>query len=135
MKYLLDVNVLVAWGWADHREHLKVARWIGGVRTNGKDRLLTSAIPQLGFVRVSVQRTGGQISPETAGAVLNGMLQSLGLAHEFIADDQEAFHWPAWCKGASGTTDAHLLALAGAHGAELATLDEGIPSAFLVRQS
>ena len=134
MKYLLDVNVLVAWGWADHQDHLKVARWIGRLRKKGKDRLLTSAIPQLGFVRVSVQRTGGRISPEAAGAVLKGMLHSLGSVHEFVADNQQAFQWPAWCKGASGTTDAHLLSLAEAHGAELATLDEGIPSAFVVGQ-
>ena len=40
------------------------------MREKGEDRLLTSAIPQLGFVCVSVQRTGGQISPEAAGAVL-----------------------------------------------------------------
>ena len=132
MKYLLDVNVLVAWGWADHQDHLKVARWIGRLRKKGKDRLLTSSIPQLGFVRVSVQRTGGRISPGDAGAVLKGMLQSLASVHEFIPDDQEAYHWPAWCKGASGTTDAHLFSLAEAHGAELATLDAGIPGAFVI---
>ena len=96
--------------------------------------LLTSAIPQLGFVRVSVQRTTGQVSPEAAGEVLSGMLRSLGGAHEFVPDDQEAFCWPVWCKAASRTTDVHLLALAKAHGAELATLDRGIPGAFIVGQ-
>jgi toxin-antitoxin system PIN domain toxin len=132
MKYLLDVNVLVAWGWADHTEHDRVARWIGKVRKPGRDCLLTSAIPQLGFVRVSVQRTGGQVTPEAAGEVLREMLRSLDAVHEFVPDDQEAFRWPAWCKAASGTTDAHLLALAKAHGAELATLDRGIPDAFVI---
>ena len=132
MRYLLDVNVLVAWGWADHAEHEKVARWIGRMKEKGEDRLLTSAIPQLGFVRVSVARTGGQISPEAAGTVLSGMLQSLGLVHEFVADDQESLRWPSWCKAAPNTTDAHLLGLAGAHGAHLATLDEGIPGAFVI---
>jgi len=132
MKYLLDVNVLVAWGWADHAEHDRVARWIGRMRKKGQDSLLTSAIPQLGFVRVSVQRTGGQVSPTAAGQALSGMLRSLGAVHEFVADDREAFRWPAWCKAASRTTDAHLLALAQAHGAELATLDQGIPGACLV---
>jgi toxin-antitoxin system PIN domain toxin len=132
MKYLLDVNVLVAWGWADHADHERVVRWIGRVRKMGEDMLLTSAIPQLGFVRVSVQRTAGQISPEAAGGVLSGMLRSLGAAHAFVPDDQEASLWPAWCKAASRTTDAHLLALAKAHGAELATLDQGILGAFIV---
>ena len=132
MKYLLDVNVLVAWGWADHADHDRVARWIGKVRKRGGDDLLTSAIPQLGFVRVSVQRTGGQVSPEAAGQVLSGMLRALGAVHEFVPDDQEASPWPAWCQAAARTTDAHLLALAKAHGAELATLDQGIPGAFLI---
>lgn len=134
MKFLVDVNVLVAWGWADHADHARVARWIGKVRKKGEDKLLTSAIPQLGFVRVSVQRTAGQVSAEAAGEVLSGMLLSLGAAHAFVPDDQESFRWPVWCKAASRTTDAHLLALARAHGAELATLDEGIPGAFIVGQ-
>lgn len=132
MKYLLDVNVVVAWGWADHADHDRVARWIGKVKKRGQDNLLTSAIPQLGFVRVSVQRTGGQVSPETAGQVLSGMLHSLGAVHQFVADNQKAFPWPTWCKVASRTTEAHLLALAGAHGAELATLDQEIPGAFMI---
>lgn len=133
MKYLLDVNILVAWGWADHAEHDRVARWIHRVGKNGKDVLMTSAIPQLGFVRVSVQRTGGQVSPEAAGRVLSGMLHSLGTAHVFVADDRESFQWAEWCRTASRTTDAHLQSLARANGAELATLDQGIPGAFMVR--
>ena len=132
MKYLLDVNVLVAWGWADHADHDRVARWIGKARNQGGDGLMTSAIPQLGFVRVSVQRTGGQVTPGAAGEVLRDMLRSLDAVHEFVPDDQETSQWPAWCKAASRTTDAHLLALAKAHGAELATLDRGIPGAFVI---
>lgn len=96
------------------------------------DTLLTSAIPQLGFVRVSVQRMGGQLSPEAAGEVLSGMLLLLDAVHEFVPDDQGACNWPAWCQTASRTTDAHLLALAKGHGAELATLEKGIPGAFLI---
>ena len=132
MKYLLDVNVLVAWGWADHADHERVARWIGKVKQVGGGALLTSAVPQLGFVRVSVQRTGGQVLPEEAGRVLAGMLRSLGAGHEFVPDDQEALQWPEWCGSAARTTDAHLVALAKAHGAELATLDQGIPGAYVI---
>jgi toxin-antitoxin system PIN domain toxin len=132
VRYLLDVNVLVAWGWTDHADHDAVGRWVGKVKRRGEDELLTSAIPQLGFVRVSVQRTGGQVSPEAAADVLSGMLRSLGSMHEFVPDDQESLRWPAWCKAASRTTDAHLLALAQAHAAELATMDEGIPGAFVI---
>ena len=57
MKYLLDVNVLVAWGWSDHVEHERTATWIAAARKQKTTTLLTSAIPELGFMRVSVQRT------------------------------------------------------------------------------
>jgi predicted nucleic acid-binding protein len=129
---LLDVNVLVAWGWADHGDHERTARWIDKVRKTSGDHLLTSAIPQLGFVRVSVERANGQISPETAGRILSGMLRSVGASHQFVPDDQEAIQWPSWCMSAANTTDAHLLVLASAHAAKLATLDTGIPGAFLI---
>ncbi len=130
MKYLLDVNVLVAWGWSDHTDHRRVVSWIASV--GSKDRLLTSAIPQLGFVRVSVQRTDGLITVIEAGEVLGGMLSTLGNRHEFLPDDQASIRWPKWCASASSTTDAHLLQLATTHGARLATLDTGIPTAFVL---
>jgi predicted nucleic acid-binding protein len=132
MTYLLDVNVLVAWGWADHADHQRAVTWIAGSRRLGAGTLLTSSIPQLGFVRVSVQRSRGEVTPAIAGKTLEGMVAGLGKAHRFLPDDHDAFHWPTWCNGASRTTDAHLLALAKAHGAQLATLDTGIPGAFLL---
>lgn len=130
MRYLLDVNVPVAWGWSDHADHDRVTRWLAA--TKKSDRLQTSAIHQWGFVRVSVQRSGGVVSPEQAGRVLDGMLQSPGARHEFVPDDQPAVQWPAWCQSASRTPDAHLLALAQSHGAVLATLDTSIPGAFVL---
>lgn len=132
MNYLLDVNILVAWGWTDHVAHDRTSRWIADTRGQGPSKLLTSAIPQLGFVRVSVQRTGGGVTVDEAARTLAGMLRSLGPAHAFVPDDRAARRFPAWCRHASQTTDAHLMQLAAAHGAELATLDAGIPGAFLV---
>lgn len=131
MRYLLDVNVLVAWGWSDHSEHDRVVRWIGKAKRQ-HHMLLTSAIPELGFVRVSGQRTGGRVTPAEAGAVLADMLHSLGKAHLFIPDDFQSMEWPDWCTNAARTTDAHLVQLAKSHAAELATLDLGIPSAFAI---
>jgi predicted nucleic acid-binding protein len=133
MNYLLDVNVLVAWGWADHAEHLRAASWIRSVKRRGPDRLLTSAIPELGFVRVAVQRGGGRIRPDAAAATLESMVRSLGAKHRFLADDlSSTLPLPSWCESASGSTDAHLQALAARNGAVLATLDGGIPGAFLI---
>ena len=130
MRFLLDVNVLVAWGWSDHLDRRKVTSWIASLST--RDRILTSAIPQLGFVRVSVQRTAGRVTVNEAGEVLAGMLATLGRRHEFLPDDQASGRWPGWCVTSSRTTDAHLLALANSHSARLATLDAGIPDAYLV---
>ena len=133
MDYLLDVNVLVAWGWSDHSEHYRAASWIGSMVAKRNVGLFSSAIPELGFVRVSVQRTSGRLSVEEAAETLSGMLKSLGNQHQFLVDDQSsASEWPPWCQAASRTTDAHLLRLALGNGVSLATLDEGVPGAYLI---
>jgi hypothetical protein len=46
MNYLLDVNVLVAWGWSDHVDHERTAAWIGVARRRKATKLMTSAIPE-----------------------------------------------------------------------------------------
>lgn len=93
---------------------------------------MTSAIPQLGFIRVSVHRGQGQVTLAQANQVLAGMIQSLGAKHQFLPDDQPVAAWPDWCRGAGKTTDAHLLQLTTTHGIQLATLDAGIQGAFLI---
>ncbi len=132
MKYLLDVNVLVAWGWKDHVDHERTTRWIAACKKKRGTELLTSPIPEIGFVRVSVQRSLGQVTVSEAADVLSGMLQSLETRHGFLADDVSGSRWPEWCRGASRTTDAHLAMLAREHGCELATLDTEIVGAFLL---
>lgn len=132
MNYLLDVNVLVAWGWKDHADHARVAGWVATERALPGSLLMTSPIPELGFVRVSTQRSRGQISPTQASLVLESMIQSLGQAHAFLPDDEAARIWPSWCQGPGRTTDAHLLRLAQGHEATLVTLDQGIPGAYLI---
>ena len=132
MKYLLDVNVLVAWGWCDHIDHERTATWIAAAKKRKTSILLTSAIPEPGFVRISVQRTAGRVTVKEASKTLAGMLTSLGARHVFLDDDRAAREFPEWCQHASRTTDAHLLQLAEAHGAKLATLDTGIPGAFII---
>jgi predicted nucleic acid-binding protein len=132
VNYLLDVNILVAWGWSDHVDHERTAAWIAAARRQKATRLMTSAIPELGFVRVSVQRTGSRVTVAEATETLAGMVAALGVRHVLLADDQAARQFPQWCSSASRTTDAHLLDLAAAHGAKLATLDTSIPGAFLI---
>jgi predicted nucleic acid-binding protein len=132
VRYLLDTNVLIAWGWQDHVDHDRAAAWIAAVKRVRSTTLLTSGIPQLGFVRVSVQRAAGRLTVSEAARVLSSMLDALGQNHRFVADNIESIEWPDWCRSASRTTDAHLLSLASANQAELATLDNGIPGAFLL---
>jgi len=132
VKYLLDVNVLAAWGWSDHIEHRRTVVWIAVARKQKATILMTSAIPELGFVRISVQRTAGRVTVKDASRTLASMITSLGTHHAFLGDDRPAADFPEWCNYASRTTDAHLLQLAEAHGAQLATLDTGIPGAFLI---
>ena len=133
MNYLLDVNVLVAWGWADHIEHRRAASWIQSIKKKRSDRLLTSAIPELGFVRVSCQRASGRLELDDAITCLAALVKNLGSKHSFLGDDlSSTIALPSWCDGPSRSTDAHLLSLANRHGAILATLDAGIPGAFLI---
>lgn len=132
MNYLLDVNVLVAWGWQDHVDHNRAARWIAARKRERGVEFLTSPIPEIGFVRVSVQRSLGRISVGEAAEVLQGMLKSLGARHRFLPDNLPGTQWPEWCQNAARTTDAHLAALAKEHGVQLATLDAEIPDAFLI---
>ena len=67
-----------------------------------------------------------------ASDTLASMVSALGSRHAFLADDLAARHFPEWCSYASRTTNAHLLKLAVSHDATLATLDAGIPGAFLI---
>lgn len=132
MNYLLDVNVLVAWGWSDHIDHQRTIHWIAEQMRQRQSKLLTSSIPEIGFIRVSVQRSQGRVSASEASTVLGGMLSKLGKSHRFLADDVSGTEWPHWCNSARKTTDAHLSLLAKRHKVKLATLDSGIPGAFLI---
>jgi predicted nucleic acid-binding protein len=49
MKYLLDVNVLIAYGFRKHGFHDRVSAWVSSCKG---DRFLTCSITELGFVRI-----------------------------------------------------------------------------------
>ncbi len=87
--------------------------------------LLTSAIPELGFVRISVQRTGGNVTVGGRSRPRHVSPWAHVIHFCLTIDLQKDF--PEWCSSASRTTDAHLLQLADVHGARLATLDTGHP--------
>jgi uncharacterized protein len=132
MKYLLDVNVLVALGFLQHEFHERVARWVRTLASTGVPELATCSISELGFVRVLAQAPQYGFSIAHARTLLLRIKTGNSLKFTFIPDDHDVSHLPAWVKTAKQTTDGHLVQLAKAKSAILATLDERIPGAFLI---
>lgn len=129
MTYLLDVNALVALGFQQHEFHRRVALW---VRAEQPAHLATCSITELGFVRVLAQAPGYGLAIGQARALLLRLKESAYLQFTFIHDSHDVSRLPSWVKTAKQLTDGHLVQLAKANGAELATLDRKIPGAFLI---
>lgn len=129
MKYLLDVSALIALGHLDHALHERVAHWI---RSEGDAVLLTCSITELGFVRILSQASGYGFTVAHTLATLKQLKASPVYAFEFLEDGNDASLLPDWVKVSLQTTDGHLVRLAQAHSAVLATLDVKIPGAFVI---
>jgi uncharacterized protein len=132
MKYLLDVNALVALGFLEHEFHGRVASWVRKLSQKGVPELATCSITELGFVRVLMQASQYGFNIAHAHELLLQLKSGTVLKFTFIIDDQDVSHLPGWVKSAKQTTDGHLAQLAKANGAVLATLDTGIPGAYLI---
>src|SRR5215470_7160950 len=132
MKYLLDVNALVALGVLQHEFHQRLALWVSRVRLDGSVQLATCSITELGFVRVLGQARQYGFTIGHARSLLLGLKSGRIAKFTFITDDQDVSPLPSWVKTPKQTTDGHLAQLAKANGAVLATLDARIPGAFLV---
>jgi toxin-antitoxin system PIN domain toxin len=132
MKYLLDVNALVALGLLQHEFHERVARWVQGLATQGIPELATCSITELGFVRVLAQAPQYGLTVRQACDLLQRLKAAGRVNFTLIPDAQDISRLPRWAKTARQTTDGHLAQLAGANSAVLATLDTGIPQAFLI---
>lgn len=129
MRYLLDVNVLVAHGLFHHIFHSRVEAWL---KVSENATLLTCAITELGFVRILSMPAMGAMPVSEAQQWLIELKQILRPAFEFVADTSDITALPAWVASPKQVTDGHLLALAQAQNAQLATLDARIPGAFLI---
>jgi predicted nucleic acid-binding protein len=129
MKYLLDVNALIALGVLEHGFHSRVAKWL---RSERSSPLLTCSITELGFVRILAQAPAFGFTILHAQTLLKQLKEASAFSFTLIPDAQDASQLPAWVKTGGQTTDGHLLQLAAAHGALLATLDTKIPGAFIV---
>lgn len=130
MRYLLDVNALVALAHTGHALHGKAISWFSSALKSARG-FHTCSITELGFVRVSVN-TGLQPDIETAKRALDALKASSSVRFELIADDLGAAHLPAFVKRPQAITDGHLLELARKNSMQLVTLDQQIPKALFI---
>jgi uncharacterized protein len=129
MKYLLDVNALVALGFIHHEFHNRVATW---VKVQKFPELATCSITELGFVRVLSQAPAYGFTVVQARTALLRLKRAKALTFTFVTDAHDISHLPAWVKTPRQTTDGHLAELARVSGAILATLDEKVPGSYRI---
>lgn len=135
MIYLMDVNSLLALGVLHHEFHERVAAWVARLARKGIPELATCSITELGFVRVLSQAQQYRFSVVQARELLLLLKASESIRCAFLPDTHDIAHLPKWVKITKQTTDGHLVELARANGAQLATLDEKIPGSFLIPRS
>jgi predicted nucleic acid-binding protein len=124
MSYLLDVNALIAMGYKKHEFHLRVTLWAKG------KNLLTCSISEIGFVRVLSGLPEADVTTSLCRQLLAQMKVDWKL--QLLPDHRAIETLPDWVRSPRQVTDGHLLDLAQAHKAQLATTDGGIPGAFLI---
>jgi predicted nucleic acid-binding protein len=132
MIYLLDVSALLALGLREHEFHERVTKWVRTCEIQEEVTFATCAIIELGFLRILTQASSYSFTIAQGKVLLLQLKTTKGLRFSFLPDNQGADELPLWVEGPKQITDGHLLALAKAHGALMATLDERIPGAFLI---
>jgi predicted nucleic acid-binding protein len=124
MRYLLDVNALLAWEHGSSPHHVSFHAW---AKVVGRENLWTCALSELGFLRVSMQVFG--YSLHQASGALTVLKQSAGGFVEIAPSPQ----LPAWSVNASRTSDGYLTQIARENKIRLATFDAGIKDAVAER--
>lgn len=128
LRYLLDVNVLIALSWPQHVHHERAHAWFSAQASDG---WVTTPMTETGFVRISANSAliPWAVPVADAIAAIGAMRATPG--HGFLADDSSLAD-PAIDTSRMVTpkqvTDVHLLNLAARSGTVLATLDVAIPS-------
>jgi predicted nucleic acid-binding protein len=129
VRYLLDVNALIALAHDTHALHARAVSW--ALLLPATEVLLTTPLTELGFCRVSVN-VGLQPDVAAARFALRKLKSSPGHTFEFLPDALGADVMPAYVRRPAELTDGHLLELAKANNARLVTLDTKIPGATRV---
>jgi toxin-antitoxin system PIN domain toxin len=128
MRYLLDVNALIALAHTGHVFHAAASKWFLSVAATARG-FHTCSITEIGFVRVSVV-TGLQPDIITAKQALDALKSSSKIRFELVSDDVGVAQLPAFVKRPQAITDGHLLELARKNSMQLVTFDQGIPDAL-----
>jgi predicted nucleic acid-binding protein len=129
MKYLLDVNALIAFGVTHHQFHQRVVNWI---RSQRGSIFITTSVTEIGFVRVVASVPMYGLGVSLAKNLLHGMKTNTTQPLTFLPDGNDISVLPAWVKTPLQVTDGHLAQLAKTNSAVLATLDKGIPGTYLI---
>lgn len=135
-RYLLDVNVLIALIDPAHIQHDRAHEWFA---VSGKKAWASCPLTENGVVRI-VGHSAYPNSPGTPAAVARLMSSFLSLpGHEFWPDDVSLFdtrlvHGDRLLSSGQ-VTDSYLLALAVAHGGQLATFDRNLVTDAVVNGS
>ncbi|MEO5858228.1 MAG: hypothetical protein ABIR33_04680 [Pyrinomonadaceae bacterium] len=126
MRYLLDVNALIALGIDHHIFHTRVENWVASFSKEGIPKMATCC------VRIASQVHTYSISLAQAKTLLKEMKKAARFDFRFIPDGNDISRLPNWVNLSKQTTDGHLFQLSRSNRAVLATLDEGIPNAFVI---
>lgn len=132
MRYLLDVNALIAICILEHEFHSRVESWAASLCISGVPNFATCPITELGFVRIASQVPAYGFTVEDARTELMKLKSSRTFNFVFLADSNDISKLPAWVNRPKHVTDGHLAQLAKSKGAILATLDEDIPNSFVI---
>jgi uncharacterized protein len=131
--YLLDINALLALVFVEHEFHVRVDDWIGKLLIDTESKLATSAITELGFVRIASTVPAFGVTYRQARAGLTRLKSDSKTRFVFLSDNLGVDRLLPWVKTGKQITDGHLVELARTHGAKLATCDKKIPGALLIR--
>lgn len=136
IRFLLDVNVLIALIDSTHVQHDRAHEWFGKL---GKRAWATCPVTENGVIRI-VGSNRYPNSPGTPAAVVEilTLLRSVG-GHEFWADDISLLDGkrvnPSRLLDSAQVTDTYLLALAASHRGQLATFDRHLVAAAVIEGS
>jgi toxin-antitoxin system PIN domain toxin len=127
VRYLLDVNALVAALWSTHVHNGRIHAWINS-RPDG-DTLLTCGLTEAGFIRVI--NAAYAIPVHEAKAALRAF-RNRGQVEYLAVTPSPLESLPLWARGHKQIMDAYLTGIAEHHGVQLATLDRGIPGSKII---